>query len=177
MQNPEWGTFQLSGTTGKGNTLAKAGCAVAGTANLFSTLGVGDMNPAKVNDSFVTNGSLNWEAVGEHLGMSVTAVSGKPLTIDTLKKQHSDSSKGYFTFVNVNYDSNKGDHWVGVKGATTRDGKDYLIISITSDNDSAVGKENLRGKQGWIEGKNGEFLVPVSETKGYVNFTAPIVYE
>ncbi|HOF84971.1 MAG TPA: RHS repeat-associated core domain-containing protein [Treponemataceae bacterium] len=177
MQNSSWGFRNLTGTTGEDNTLGRAGCAVAGAANLFNTFGINDMNPAKVNKEFVSGGSLNWDAVGERLGMDVTAVSGKPLTIDTLKKQHSDSSKGYLTLVNVNYDSKKGDHWVGIKGALTKDGIDYLIISGTSDNDSAVGKDNLRGKQGWLKGSNGEILVPVSETKGYVNFTAPVVYE
>lgn len=59
----------------------------------------------------------------------------------------------------------------------TKDGIDYLIISGTSDNDTAVGKDNLRGKQGWLKGSNGEILVPVSETKGYVNFTAPVISE
>ena len=115
MQTSSWRFRNLTGTTGEDNTLGRAGCAVAGAANLFSTLGVNDMNPAKINDSFVNNGSVNWDAIGESLGMSVTAVKGTSLTIDTLKKQHSDSSKGYLTLVNVNYDSNKGDHWVGVK--------------------------------------------------------------
>ena len=176
MQNPSWGSRNLKGTAERSNTLARSGCAVTLVANLFNTLGVGDMNPAKVNKSFVTNGSVNWDAVGESLGMNVEAVKGKELTVDTLSKQHGDSSKGYLTFVNVNYDSGKHDHWVGVTGATTIDGKDYLSISNTSDNDSAVGKDDLRGKQGWIE-RNGKILVPVSETKGYINFTAPVVSE
>ncbi|MGP1587611.1 MAG: hypothetical protein ACTTHG_04645 [Treponemataceae bacterium] len=51
------------------------------------------------------------------------------------------------------------------------------MISQTSINDNAVGKENLRGKQGWLKDDNGNILVPVSETKGYVNFKAPVVYE
>lgn len=56
-------------------------------------------------------------------------------------------------------------------------GKEYLVIPQTSVNDNAVGKENLGGKQGWLKDDNGNILVPVSETKGYVNFKAPVVYE
>ena len=52
-----------------------------------------------------------------------------------------------------------------------------MIISQTSSNDNAVGKDNLRGKQGWLKDSEGNILVPVSETKGYVNFKAPIIYE
>ena len=177
MQDANWGSRQLTGTTGESNTLAKSGCAVTVAANLFNTLGFSDYNPAKVNKEFVTDGAINWESVGNKLGLQVEALKNTQLTRSTLNKQNQDKNTGYLTFVNVNYESDKHDHWVGITGITQKDGKDYLIISQTSDNDNAVGKDNLRDKQGWLKDDNGNILVPVSETKGYVNFKAPIVYE
>jgi hypothetical protein len=96
------------------------------------------------------------------------------LTHDILKSQNADKKIGYFTLVNVNYNSKGSDHWVGVIGMETIDGTDYLKVSPTSVNDSAVGKESLRGKQGWRKNSEGDILVPTSETKGYVNFTKEI---
>lgn len=177
MQDTNWGSRQLTGTTEESNTLAKAGCAVTLAANLFNTLGFSDYNPAKVNKEFVTSGAINWESVGKKLGMQVEAVKNTQLTKSILNKQNQDKNTGYLTFVNVNYESGNHDHWVGVTGITQKDGKDYLIISQTSENDNAVGKDNLRGKQGWLKDDNGNILVPVSETKGYLNFKASIVYE
>ena len=177
MQDTNWGSRQLTGTTEESNTLAKAGCAVTLAANLFNTLGFSDYNPAKVNKEFVTSGAINWESVGKKLGMQVEAVKNTQLTKSILNKQNQDKNTGYLTFVNVNYESGNHDHWVGVTGITQKDGKDYLIISQTSENDNAVGKDNLRGKQGWLKDANGNILVPVSETKGYLNFKASIVYE
>ena len=177
MQDLNWGRTQLKGTTGDLNTLAKSGCAVTVVANLFNTLGFSGYNPAKVNNEFVSKGSINWEAVGNKLGMKVEAVKNTQLTKTIFSNQYNDKNTGYLTFVNVNYESGKNDHWVGVIGFVEKNGKDYLMISQTSINDSAVGKENLRGKQGWLKDDNGNILVPVSETKGYVNFKAPVVYE
>ena len=62
-------------------------------------------------------------------------------------------------------------------GIAKYEGAYYLIISPTSVNDSAVSSESPRGKQGWLKTENGHILVPVNETKGYVNFKAPIIYE
>ena len=99
------------------------------------------------------------------------------LTHGILKSQNADKDTRYYTLVNVNYDDKGSDHWVGVIGMETIDGTDYLIVSPTSVTDSAVGKDSLRGKQGWRKNSEGDILVPTSETKGYVNFKAPIIYE
>ena len=98
------------------------------------------------------------------------------LTHDILESQNADKDTRYYTLVNVNYNSDGGDHWVGVIGMETIDGTDYLKVSPTSENDSVVGKESPRGKQGWRESSTGDgtILVPVSQTKGYVNFTQEI---
>ena len=42
---------------------------------------------------------------------------------------------------------------------------------------NAVGKYDLRGKQGLLKDSDGNILLPVSEIKGYVNFKVPILYE
>ena len=148
MQDLNWGRTQLKGTTGDLNTLAKSGCTVTVVANLFNTLGFPSYNPAKVNSEFVSKGSINWKAVGNKLGMKVEAVKNMQLTKTIFSNQYNDKNTGYLTFVNVNYESDKNDHWGGVIGFVEKNGKDYLMIFQTSINDSAVGKENLRGKQG-----------------------------
>ena len=177
MQDSNWGSEQLKGTSGEFNTLAYKGCAVTLAANLFYSLGFTDYTPEKVNMNFVTNGSIDWEAVGKTLGMKVDAVKNTQFSKAIFNKQYMDRNTGYMTFVNVNYDSDTHDHWVGVAGFTQKDGIDYLIISQTSENDSALGKDDCRTNQGWIKDTNGNILVPVSETKGYVNFKAKVIYE
>ena len=178
MQDGDWKNVELSGTAGgKANTLEYVGCAVTVAANLLSTAGLPDYDPAKVNDDFVSNGLVSWEDVGEKVRMEVEAVRNSEFTGSVFAKQYADKNTGYLTLVNVNYDAKGSDHWVGVIGMETIDGTDYLKVSPTSVNDSAVGKDSLRGKQGWRKNSEGDILVPTSETKGYVNFKAPIIYE
>ena len=176
MQDDKWASINLNGTADDDNKMEFSGCAVVGISNLLSSVGVKNSTPDNVNKVFVNKGKLNWQAVGDYFGMNVKYTKGTKFTVELFKDQHNDSENGYLTLVNVNYDDKGHDHWVGVNGVAQIDGKDYVIISNTSKNDNAVGSENLRGKQGWIE-ENGVILVPVDETKGYVNFSAPILYE
>ena len=96
------------------------------------------------------------------------------LTHGILESQNADKDTGYLTLVNVNYDSDGGDHWVGVKGGLNINGAEYLIVSPTSNNDRKTSENDPRGKQGWKQPIDGFILVPVSETKGYVNFKKEI---
>ena len=177
MQDSTCGNVQLKGSSGTSNTISKAGCAVTAVANLFNTIGLSEYNPSKVNKEFVSKGLVNWESVGNKIGMKVENVRNTQLTKDILNTQNNYITAVYLTFVYVNYDSNKHDHWVGVTGITQKDGKDYLIISQTSQNDNSVGIDSLRGKQGWLSDSEGNIYVPVSETKGYVNFKITITNE
>lgn len=49
------------------------------------------------------------------------------------------------------------------------DAVDYIEIAASSNNDYSVANGSIRGQQGWKKEGN-HVYVPVSKTKGYVNF-------
>ena len=152
-------------------SIGNAGCAIACGSNFTATYTMSyHLSPIQINDTYVKDGSLQWAALAKDYGFNAEKFSGQ-FSKTIYDKQDQDSTKQYTTFVNVNYDSAKQDHWVGVQGIETIKGKDYIKISPTSRYDSAVGPEDSRCKQGGIRNSAGEILVPVDQTKGYVNFT------
>jgi hypothetical protein len=95
--------------------------------------------------------------------------------------QERDDQNNYFTFINVNY-GGEGDHWVGVTGATTINGVDYISISGTSKNDKngTIASDGNRRGAGWIDvTQNGKttILVPVDRIKEYVTFSERVDME
>ena len=122
------------------------------------------------------------------------SINGQPATQilkDTLicrkeqfLNQVDDSNNNYRTLVNVNYGPQNHDHWVGVRDVKTINGIDYVVIDPSSINDKMTTYDvwyyydGVKGKnyypesredKGWLIVK-GSVYVPVSQTKGYVNF-------
>ena len=173
MQDSSWKDIKI---TGANSTISEKGCAITGGANFISSIPYINLTPDKINSLYVTNGLINFASLGEAFGFSVTKHEGI-LTEDTLLNQHKDKTYCYFTLVNVIYDGNtEHDHWVGVLGIEKikeDDGTEsaYLRVSATSKNDSVTEAGTLRGGQNWIKSEiDNTILVPISKTKGYVNF-------
>ena len=130
-------------------------------------------NGAGYDHCYVLNkkevGELSFAAVAAENGLEVEKVVGK-FSRNLWNQQHL-SNDTFATIINVNYNDDNDDHWVGVKGMTRQNNKDYFIITASSDNDSFMGKtkHSNRGNKGWkIQSNN--ILVPVEQIKGYVNF-------
>ena len=167
MQTGSWGII-----TNTKISIAQGGCAIVGSANFTSSIGTSnDMTPSQINEKYVNSiGHMDFAALGKDLGFTVTKITGK-LTHTILKTQDNDKSNIYLTLVNVYYTSDKSaDHWVGVKGIETVNGIEYIRITPTSNNDSNVSAGSMRGNQNWILSSDGTILMPVSATRGYVNF-------
>ena len=142
-----------------------------------------DESPEYVNDNYVKNGLLDWnEAAKKHNQTAKREYTS--FTKEIYLSQVDDTDKTYQTLVNVNYDTENHDHWVGVKDVVTIGNKDYVVINPTSINDKMTtydvwnyydGKigetyySDSRLQKGWIV-VDGEVFVPVKETKGYLNF-------
>ena len=174
MQDKAWKNKKLKDTD---YAFVTSSCAIMSVSDVFNE------NPEYVNDNYVHNGCLDWyEAAESHNQKAERKYSS--FTKDVFLNQLDDTEKVYQTLVNVNYDSTNHDHWVGVKDVTTLNAKDYVVINPTSINDKmttydvwnyyddkkgSIYYSDSRLEKGWIVVK-GEVLVPVSETKGYVNF-------
>ena len=142
-----------------------------------------DESPEYINDNFVKNGIIIWNEVAEKHNQTAER-KFTSFTKDIFLSQVDDTDKTYQTLVNVNYDTKNHDHWVGLKDVVTINNKDYVVINPTSINDKMITYDVLnyysdkqgetyysdkRLEKGWIVVK-GEILVPVKETKGYLNF-------
>ena len=174
MQDKEWKNTKIKDVDYEFIT---AGCAIMGVADVFNE------SPNDVNNNYVTNGFIDWsEAAKNHNQTAERKYTS--FTKDIFLSQVDDSEKTFQTLVNVNYDEGNHDHWVGVKDVITVSNKDYVVINPTSVNDKMtsydvwnyydekIGKtyySDARLNKGWIVVK-GDVLVPVTETKGYVNF-------
>ncbi len=174
MQDKSWRDIVIKGTT---DIFSKASCAIIAVSDVF------DESPIYINDNYVENGIINWNKIAEEHDQTAER-KYDPFTKDLFLSQIDDAEKTYQTLVDVNYDSTNHDHWVGVKDVVTINNQDYVVITPTSVNDKMTtydswnyydgktGKtyySDSRFQQGWIV-VNGEVLVPVKETKGYVNF-------
>jgi hypothetical protein len=135
-------------------------------------------NPADINliPGIIVNGYVQWGSKAL-ANLSFANVSRKysSFTHDIYRQQRDDTTREYATLVKVQYDSNPNhDHWVGVKGITSFEGKDYIVIAPTSRNDlNVAGNNSLRREQGWLSA-DGNILVPVEKTNGYVTFSRNI---
>ena len=166
--------------------VSRSGCAITCVANLLSD--TTNFTPSDINNKYVTSdGKVDWEKAGKDNGYSVDVHENENFTRETMFKQMADQHNTYKTVVKVKYNDGGDDHWVGVAGMTSLDGKDYLIIAGSSVNDSYLGnglswnKEtekydytdtNNRQGKGW-KVVNGQILVPVENTTKYINFTKP----
>ena len=194
MQDSEWRREKLKGTTTK---FKKAGCAVIAVADLLGE------TPVNVNKNYVTNGSISWADAGASKNWEVEKVTSA-FTKETFETQQKDTKFNYRTLISVNWtDGQKDDHWVPLqdivtlKVKVTVDGKevykdvDYAVISPTSIYDRLAGfsKDEYFGQEfpedkkfGYSEDRknkgwriiNGKIYVPLSETRGYVNFKEAI---
>jgi hypothetical protein len=141
------------------------------------------IDPTEVNKKYVKNGIVQWGMIANDYGYKVNREYNS-LTKDILENQMADSEHNYRTLVNVNYDQSGHDHWVGVKEFQTIGDTDYVVIDPTSINDKMTTYDswyyydNVKGgtyypesrfETGW-KVSDGSILVPMSETKGYVNF-------
>jgi RHS repeat-associated protein len=158
-------------------TIGIGGCAITAAANLMTRMGFAQ-TPLDVNTTTYLNarGEVDWAAVGRAVTMTGYRANGK-FTHAQWRKQERSVTDIYITLVNVNWGGGS-DHWVGVEGIETIEGTDYLIVSHTSVNDLAVGRNSPRIRQGWVT-KGGEntfpkILVPVDKIKGYVTFHANV---
>ena len=175
MQDKEWRDINL---TNSKYIFAKFGCAVIAVSDMLS------VSPELINEEYVENGIIQWYKIAQDNGTTVDK-QNLPFSKETFYSQEEDLYNNYQTLVNVNYDKDNHDHWVGVKGIKTIGKEDYVIITPTSindkmttydtwnyygNNDGGLFYSDSRLEKGW-KIVNGEVLVPVSETKGYVNFT------
>ena len=171
LMNSTRDMYQIGLNGEEERSIGQAGCAIACGSNFTATYTMSyQLSPVQINETYVKKGSMQWSLLAKDYGFKAEKFSGQ-FSKAIYDKQNQDPSKQYTTFINVNYDSAGHDHWVGVQGIETINGKDYIKISPTSQNDFAVDPEDLRGKQGWLRNSNGDILVPVDQTKEYVNFT------
>jgi hypothetical protein len=174
MQDKVWRDKKLKDTD---DNFSKSSCAIMSVSDVF------DESPEYINDNYVKNGIISWTKVAEDHKQTADR-EFEPFTKDIYLSQVDDTDNTYQTLVNVNYDKQNHDHWVGVKDVVTINNQDYVVINPTSINDKMTtydvvnyyeGKKgeiyypDSRLEKGWIV-VNGEILVPVKETKGYVNF-------
>ena len=174
MQDKVWRDKKLKDTD---DNFSKSSCAIMSVSDVF------DESPEYINDNYVKNGIISWTKVAEDHKQTADR-EFEPFTKDIYLSQVDDTDNTYQTLVNVNYDKQNHDHWVGVKDVVTINNKDYVVINPTSINDKMTTYDvwnyyddkkgetyypDSRLEKGWIV-VNGEILVPVKETKGYVNF-------
>ncbi len=174
MQDKTWKRTKVKGSD---NEFSLSSCAIMAVSDVF------DESPIYINDNFVKNGIIIWNDVAEKYNQTAER-KFTSFTKDLFLSQVDDADKTYQTLVNVNYDDAKHDHWVGVKDVVTINNKDYVVINPTSINDKMTTYDvwnyyddkqgetyysDKRLEKGWIVVK-GEILVPVKETKGYLNF-------
>ena len=174
MQDKTWRDKKLKDTD---DNFSKSSCAIMSVSDVF------DESPEYINDNYVKNGIISWTKVAEDHKQTADR-EFEPFTKDIYLSQVDDTDNTYQTLVNVNYDKQNHDHWVGVKDVVTINNKDYVVINPTSINDKMTTYDvwnyyddkkgetyypDSRLEKGWIV-VNGEILVPVKETKGYVNF-------
>ena len=100
----------------------------------MSVSDVFDESPEYINDNYVKNGIISWTKVAEDHKQTADR-EFEPFTKDIYLSQVDDTDNTYQTLVNVNYDKQNHDHWVGVKDVVTINNKDYVVINPTSIND------------------------------------------
>ncbi len=176
MQDSEWRNVKINGDS---VTIGIGGCAIIATADMLG------ITPKEVNEKYVVDGEVSWETIATKNGFNTTGRVDGPFTKKMFDKQNDDKSNEYRTFVNVNYDDDNHEHYVGLKGFISINGNDYVVISPTSINDKMTTYDswyyydNVKGNcyypqsradKGWIINK-GSICVPVDQIKAYVNFT------
>ena len=174
MQDKKWRDKKLNDTEVE---FEIASCAIMAVSDVF------EESPEYINDNFVKDGIIIWDDVAEKYNQTAER-KFTSFTKDLFLTQIDDTDKTYQTLINVNYDEANHDHWVGLKDVVTINNKDYVVINPTSINDKMTTYDVLnyyndkqgvtyysdkRLEKGWIVVK-GEILVPVQETKGYLNF-------
>ena len=174
MQDKTWREKKLKDSDSEFNT---SSCAIMAVSDVF------DESPIYINDNYVKDGIIIWTKIAEDHNQTAER-EFTSFTKDIFLAQLDDTDNTYQTLVNVNYDKENHDHWVGLKDVVTIGNKDYVVINPTSINDKMTTYDvlnyffekkgdtyysDLRLEKGWIV-VNGEVLVPVKETKGYLNF-------
>jgi hypothetical protein len=167
MNDPsrEWYTKRLTGDI---VTIGAQGCAVTAIADLALTLGM-PLNPLDINDKFVSNGDISWKSVAEEFNLIYFGKGEGPFTKAMFDVQETNTYNKYYTFVNVNYDTKEGPHWVGVKDVVSIKGKDYIEIAPTSISDINWTGNSSREGLGWTR-KGARSFVPVDQVKAYVRY-------
>ena len=176
MQGGEWKTDQLNGDSNY--TIGDSGCAIICVSNML------DVNPSEINDTYVSEGNLQWNEIGKDYGYTVKK-ENKGITRQKYLQQATDQENTYTTFINVNWNDSNSEHWVGMNGIETINGKDYCVVTISSVNDTAIknttikqnengdyyydGYGNNRLGKGWLN-ENGQVLIPLEQVKGSVTF-------
>ena len=175
MQGKEWKDITLKGSA---DTIETSGCAVICVSNML------EKSPSEINKTYVLKGDIQWDRIAKDIGAELK-VENTSFTKRDFYQQASDTDYYYTTFINVNWNDANSDHWVILKGMTTINGKDYYIITPSSDNDWVITNNtikikngayyydahgNNRSGKGWIN-ENGQVLIPIDQVKRYVSFS------
>lgn len=175
MQGKEWKDIPLKECTA---TIETAGCAVICISNML------EKSPLEINKTYVSKGDIQWDRIAKDIGAELK-VENTSFTKRDFYQQASDTDYYYTTFINVNWNDANSDHWVILNGMTTINGKDYCIITPSSDNDWVITNNTIKIKngvyyydaygnnrlgKGWIN-ENGQVLIPIDQVKRYVSFS------
>jgi hypothetical protein len=148
----------------------QADCADTLVADVGRTIGNMEVNPDSVHTSDArSSAGLDFKTAAESLGLSYDRPRDL-LTVDKFNSMKKDSSTDYL--IGIHIPTGKGasapDHWVGVKDIVSVGGKDYFSIAGSSTNDKPSDNNSTnRATRGWINGRNGQVLVPVDQVKDY----------
>jgi RHS repeat-associated protein len=158
---------------GYGKTIGDEGCAITAAANVVKTFDPSsEVTPSDINVEgiIIANGNISWDALGAQYGYAVSKTAG-PLTQEAYTALTNDDTTVNAIVVEVAFNAAGASHFVGVKDIETINGKDYVVISPTSQNDNSVGSGSNRSTQGWTTNSKGETVAPTAAVKSYVVFT------